>query len=112
MYVSFCEGLSLDDTQREQFWRDICDEIERVEAALSDPESATTREIEAACTRIQVRRIEELALALHWQMVTDVVERSRWRLGADEEEGDTVESRVKLKLYANDFEVIRSFRDR
>jgi DNA-directed RNA polymerase specialized sigma24 family protein len=110
MYVDFCEGLSLNHAQRERFWRDICDEIERVEAALPHPESATPQEIETACERVQVRRIEELALALHWQLVTQVVERSRWKLGADEEEGDTVESRVKLKLYANDFEVLRSFR--
>ncbi len=110
LYVQFSEGLSLNEVQREQFWRDMCDEIERVEAALPDPESATSEEIEAACVRVGVRPIQELALALHWQMITDVVERSRRKLGADEEEGETVESKVKFKLYANNFEIIRNFR--
>ena len=110
LYVGFCEGLSLNNAQREQFWRDICDEIERVEAALPDPDGASSEEIEAACVRVQVRPIEELALALHWQMVTDVVERSRRKLGADEEEGETVESKVKLKLYSDNFAIIRNFR--
>jgi len=110
LYVRFSEGLSLTGVQREQFWRDICDEIERVEAALSDADSATSEEIEVACVRVRVRPIQELALALQWQMITDVVERSRRKLGADEEEGETVESKVKLKLYANNFEIIRNFR--
>ena len=110
LYVTFCDGLSLNDAQREQFWRDICEQIEHVEAALPDPERATTEEIEAACQRVDVRAIEELALACHWEMVTGVVERSRRKLGADEEEGEAVESRVKLKLYANNFEIVRRFR--
>ncbi|HUP60882.1 MAG TPA: hypothetical protein VNA69_10735 [Thermoanaerobaculia bacterium] len=110
LYVTFSEGLSLNEVQREQFWRDISAEIERVEAALPDPESATSEEIEATCARVRVRPIQELALALQWQMITDVVERSRRKLGADEEEGETVESKVKLKLYANNFEIIRHFR--
>jgi hypothetical protein len=110
LYVKFCEGLSLSDAQRERFWLDLCDEISRVEAILADPERATTQEIEAACLRAEVRPIQELALALHWPTVTEVVERSRRKLGADEEEGETVESMVKLKLYANNFEIIRNFR--
>jgi DNA-directed RNA polymerase specialized sigma24 family protein len=110
LYVNFSEGLSLNEVQREQFWRDICDEMERVEAALPDSATATDDEIDAACVRVRVRPIEELALALQWQMIADVVERSRRKLGAAEEEGETVESKVKLKLYANNFEIIRHFR--
>jgi RNA polymerase sigma factor (sigma-70 family) len=136
LYVNVCEELSLSDDQRRQLWLAICEEIERVEAELPDPANATVEEIEAVCDRLAVPAIRALipgpqpamtaslraaelppdgppeVLLSHWNLIEGIVTRVRNRLRADEEEADTVESRVKLKLFADDYMIVRNFKHR
>jgi len=137
-YNQTCEELSLNDSECRRLWFAISAEVERVKAELPDPEHAVPSEIEAAFVRLGVPPIGALAfrarqpsaarakrasnrqepwsddprevLTLYWDTVEDLVARSAARFRFDVEEADTVESRVKEKLFKNDCEIVRNFR--
>jgi DNA-directed RNA polymerase specialized sigma24 family protein len=139
LYGKVCEEQALDAAERRRLWFAISAEINRVTAEIEDPEHATAEEIRAVFERLGVPTIAELAsrarrqmltrkkrspltkhepwaddpkeaLALYWKTVEELVARSQIRLRAEPEEADTVESRVKEKLFKNDCEIVRRFR--
>jgi DNA-directed RNA polymerase specialized sigma24 family protein len=139
LYLKMCELLSLNEGERRRFWFALATEVARVEAALPDPLNADAGAVNDACERLRILPIGELAAhakrpvfartkqsragrnepwsndprevaVLYWDMVEDLVYRSRSRWKADEEEADAVESMVKVKLLEDDCRIIRDFR--
>jgi DNA-directed RNA polymerase specialized sigma24 family protein len=137
-YVGLCDELSLADHQRRRLWFAIAGQIARVEDELRNVPQATTDEIERLSQRLGVPSLRLLALRVraapaagvqaqrrtvedwpvdpkevlvrHWDDIEEIVSRAARRLKADEEEADTVESRVKELLFADDCEIVRAFR--
>ena len=139
LYERICEELSLNSGERRRLWFAVSAQVERIMSQLEDPEHASAEEIEAVCERLAVPPLAELAgaarraptwrrkrspradkepwaddpkelLALYWEKISDIVARSARKFRADPEESDTVESRVKEKLFRNDYEIVRNFR--
>lgn len=139
LYVNVCEELALNDDERRRLWFRISAEIERVESELPDPGHATFDEIAAVCERLGVPSMKVLVtrarnpstsrtkrssqaasqpwhddprelLALYWPTIEELIGLWRQKLKADEEETDTVESRVKEALFDHDFEIVRQYR--
>jgi hypothetical protein len=139
LYERICRERFLSPTERRHLWFAMASEVERVMAQFDDPERASDEEIRIACARtgipalpalvtrarqsppprrVRVSRTEpepwsddpREVLALYWKTIGDLVTHSRIRLHADLEQADTVESRVKEKLFRNDCEIVRAFR--
>jgi hypothetical protein len=139
LYLKLCEEQSLQENERRRLWFAISEQIERVEAALTNPEVATVEEIEAILDRLNVPALHALAdrarrspagrfkppprverepwaedprdvLVLYWKVVEDIISRTCGRFRLDEEEADTLESKVKERLFDKDCAIVRNFR--
>jgi len=137
-YVRICEWRSLGRDQRRRLWFAVAAEIERVQrevgnqgAASPDPDtvwrhlrvpplskliervSAAPVVRQEAAPRADVEPWPEDprdVLAKYWLEIEDIVARARAKFGADEEVATAVASRVKEKLWAKDFRIVRDFR--
>lgn len=138
LYGEICDELALSEGERRRFWFAIAAEVERVAVALRHSEQPTFDEIARVCGRLGVPSVRELAagtrrsssageqpprhvnalwadcpkdiLVLYWAKLEEIVAKTSYKLGADPEETDTVESRVKEELFEDDCKIVRQYR--